>query len=86
MLVVYDFDRNNIFLDPLNNIQVGTIKTSWSLINDTLSNDGVIPKLYLFDNEAPLELKTSITKKLINYQLVSTHIHHINYSECAIRT
>ena len=52
MLVVYDFDIKKILVDPLKNRQTGTIKTAWSLINYTLSNGGVMPKIYLLYNEA----------------------------------
>ena len=47
MLVVCDIDSNNILVEPLKNIQAVTIKTTWSLINDTLSNGGVMPKIYI---------------------------------------
>ena len=63
MLVIYDCDRKNILVGTLNNRQVGTIKTAWFLINDTLSNGGVIPRLYLLDNEASIQLKADTTKK-----------------------
>ena len=52
MLVVYDFGRNNILLDPLNDRKEGTIKTAWYLRNDTLSNGGGMKEIYLLDNEA----------------------------------
>ena len=65
MIVVYDFDSNNILVDPLKNIQSGIIKTTCSLINDTLSNGGVMPKLYLLYHEESIELKAAMTKKSI---------------------
>ena len=39
-----------------------------------------MPKLYLLDNEAPLELKAET-----NYHLVPIHIHRRNFAERAIR-
>ena len=65
MIVVYDFDSNNILVDPLKNIQAGITKTTFSLINDTLSNGGVMPKLYLLYHEESIELKAAMTKKSI---------------------
>ena len=62
MIVVYNFNNNNILVDPFKKIQEGTIKITWSLINDTLSNGGVMLKLYLLDNEAQLELKEFTVK------------------------
>ena len=63
MLVVYNFDSNNILVEPLNNREAGKRKTAWSLINNTLSNGVVIPKLYVLYNEVSLELNASMIKK-----------------------
>ena len=63
MIVVYDFDINNILVKPLRNKQAGIIKTAWSLINYTLPNSGVMPKRYILNNEASLVLEAAITKK-----------------------
>ena len=49
-------------MEPLKNIKAGTIKSPWSLINDILFNGGVMPKLYLLDNEASLESNSAMTK------------------------
>ena len=43
-----------------------------------------MPKLYLLDNEASIELITVM--KNIHYQLVPLHIHRTNSSESAIKT
>ena len=45
-----------------------------------------MPRLYILDNEASLELKASITLKKPKYQLVPLHIHYRNAAERAIRT
>ena len=78
MLTVYDFDRNNIFVEPLKNRKQGTTKTACSLINDTQSNGGVIPKTYLLDNEESLKLKAS-TKK---YKVSVSHSTHLPHKLC----
>ena len=61
MLVVYNFDSKNIFVETLKNRQVRIIKTTWYIIYDTLSNSGFMLKLYLLDNEASLDLKALMT-------------------------
>ena len=73
MLVIYDFDSNNLLLGPLKNRKLVTIKTAWYLINDTLSNGGVIPKLYILDHEESIKLKTATTK--INKSSFSPSAH-----------
>ena len=45
-----------------------------------------MPKIYLMDNEASKDLKTSLHKNNIQYQLVPSHIHCLNSAERAIRT
>ena len=45
-----------------------------------------MPKIYLLDNEASLELKSDTTKKQIKYQLVPPKNHCRNAAERAIRT
>ena len=47
MLVIYNFDRNVILVEPLNNRQSGTTKTACYLKNDTLSKNGAMPN-YIF--------------------------------------
>ena len=86
MLVVYNFDSNNILVEPLNNREAGKRKTAWSLINNTLSNGVVIPKLYVLDNEVSLELNASMKKKQIRYQLFPPTTHHRNDDERDIKT
>ena len=45
-----------------------------------------MPTTYIMDNEANAELKQSIAKHNIQYQLTPPHIHRINAAERAIRT
>ena len=73
MLVVYNFDSNNILVEPLNNREAGKRKTAWSFINNTLSNGVVIPKLYVLDNEVSLELNASMTKKTDQVSVVPSN-------------
>ena len=73
MLVVYNFDSNNILVEPLNKREAGKRKTAWSLINNTLSNGVVIPKLYVLDNEVSLELNAYMTKKTDQVSVVPSN-------------
>ena len=72
MIVIYNFDSKKILLGKLNNRSEVTIKNSWSLINGTLSNGGVMPKIYILDNESSLGLKAETTKKSIISQSLHT--------------
>ena len=86
MLVIKNIYSNNISVYPLKNIQAGKIKTAWYLINDTLSKGGVMPKLYILDNESSLELNASMTLKKSS---ISSSLHtyiRINAAERAVRT
>ena len=71
---------------PLCNKTVTEIKHGWMQINTILSKSGNKPKIYIIDNEASKDLKSSLMKHNISYQLVSPHIHRRNAVEHAIRT
>ena len=63
MLSIYDCDRNNVLMGPLNIRQAETIKIDWYLINDKLCNSEVMPKIYPLYNEESLGLKAYTTLK-----------------------
>ena len=44
------------------------------------------PNTYIIDNEASLELKESMKKEYITFQLVSPHNHRANFAERAVQT
>ena len=55
-------------------------------MNTVLTKRGRKPNLYILDNEASADLKASLAKQNINYQLVPPHVHRRNAAERAIRT
>ena len=55
-------------------------------IHDKLAKQETLPSIYIIDNEASLELKNTLRKKQVTYQLVPPHVHRRNAAERAIRT
>ena len=86
ILVIYDHDSNAILAEPLKNKTGPEIKRGWMHINSILSKSGNAPKIYIIDNEASKDLKASLAKNDISYQLVPPHVHRRNAAERAIRT
>ena len=86
LLVIYDYDSNAILAEPLKTRLAGDITKAWMKIHNKLVTQGSSPSIYIIDNEAPLELKTALNKRKVNFQLVPPHVHRRNAAERAIRT
>ena len=86
ILIIYDHNRNVILSEPLKNRKVPEIKRSWLKLNAILAKGGNNPKIYLMDNEASTDIKISLHKNNIQYQLVPPHIHRRNSAGRSIRT
>ena len=86
ILVVYDYDSNAILVEALSSRTAGEIKRGWECIHQRLNNRGVAPNLYILDNECSADLKHSMTKYDVDWQLATPHLHRANAAERAIRT
>jgi hypothetical protein len=86
ILIIYDYDSNSILHCALRNKTAGEIKRGWIELHDQLAKFGNQPQMYILDNEASNDLKKTLTKYDLDYQLVSPHLHRRNAAERAIRT
>jgi hypothetical protein len=86
ILIVYDYDSNNILHCALKNKTAGEIKRGWLELHGQLTKSGNQPKMYILDNEASHDLKKTLKKYNLDYQLVPPHLHRRNAAERAIRT
>ena len=86
LLIVYDYDSNAIFVEPLKSRAATGIKNAWLKINMLLESRGRKPELHILDNECSAEFKYALTKNKIQYQLVPPHVHRRNAAERAIQT
>jgi hypothetical protein len=59
---------------------------SYDTVHQELTVKGLKPKLQTINNEASTTLKIFFTVNDIDYQLVTSHCHCRNATECAIRT
>jgi len=80
-MVAYHFNANVIYGQPLKNRESATITSAWAIINKKFQVAGVQPDAYVIDNEASLQLKYSMQKEGIKYQLVPPHNHRANMSD-----
>lgn len=86
ILVVFDGDSNYIFAEPIPSRTAAQILKAYTKIQDLLISRGITPHIHICDNEASTSLKTYLTSKGIQYQLVAPNQHRANAAERAIRT
>ena len=86
VFVLYDFDSNAIFSEPMRNRTGIEILRCYKKIYELLVSRGLRPQLHKLDNEASTVLKKFLINTGTDYQLAPPHIHRRNAAERAIRT
>ena len=86
LMIIYDYDSNAILQEPLKNRTASELSRAWTKIHQRLSVGGSTPQLYILDNEFSTELKTTMEKLDVEFQLVPPHIHRRNAAEHAIQS
>ena len=85
ILVVYDYDSNMIFAEPMKTRSGPDHLAAYKRIHTILTSRGLRPQLQRLDNEASNELKQFLTENKVDFQLVPPHAHSRNSAERAIR-
>jgi hypothetical protein len=86
ILVLYDYDSNNIQAEPIKiRSDAETIRT-YTKIYDELTAKVLKPTFQTMDNEASTALKHFLHSKDIEFQLVAPHVHRQNAAVRAIQT
>ena len=86
ILVFYNYDANYINAIAVKSRQASELKNAFVSHTDTLQRSGIVPTMYILDNEISNDLKLALTKYDITYQLVPPAQHRRNAAERAIRT
>jgi hypothetical protein len=86
LMIMYDYDSNFIFAQPMKNRQGPTILDAYATLHARLCNAGLKPRLQRLDNECSTLLKDFMHDNDVDYQLVPPGIHRRNAAERAIRT
>jgi hypothetical protein len=86
LLIVYDFDSNYIFAEPMKSRTGAEHLAAYKRVHTLLSSRGLKPQLQKLDNEASTELLQFMQGKGFDYQLVPPHMHRRNAAERAICT
>ena len=84
--VVYDYDTNAIFAEPVQNLQDATIIEAFDKIFTELVEKGHKPQFNVIDNQAVKPLKAYLNKQECKCQFVEPNNHRVNAAERAIQT
>ena len=85
LLIVYDYDSNMIFAEPMKTRSGPDHVKAFKAIHALLQSRGLKPQLQRLDNEASTLLKDFLHESNIDFQLVPPHAHRRNSAERAIR-
>ena len=86
ILVGYHYDGNYIHGIPLKDRRGQSISNAWQQLNNVFKKSGVMPEMYVLDNETSKELIEAFNNEHITYQLVTPYKHRNNQAERAIQT
>jgi hypothetical protein len=86
IMVVYDYDSNNILAEPLKSRNEHELVRAYTKLHTHLTSCGLRPLLQKLDNECPAGLKKFMQAQGVDYQLVPPHVHRANAAEKAIST
>ena len=86
VMVVYDYDSNCIFAEPLVSRKATSILAAFKRVLIKLKAAGLKPKFQRLDNECSKILKDFLTQEGIDFQLAPPNSHRRNAAERAIRT
>ena len=84
VFILYNYDTNFIFAEPLANSSAEQIKIAYSKIYNILTKAGQTPKLAHLDNECPKILKDFFADKTLQHKIVAPHNKRTNAAERAI--
>ena len=85
-MVVYDYDSNNILVEPMKSRTSAEHTRAYKVIFKHLKSRGFKPKLQKLDNETSAMVKDFLTDNGFYFQLTPAGIHRHNAAELAIRT
>jgi hypothetical protein len=86
ILVLYDYDGNNIEVEPMKNRSDAEVIGAYTKMYDELTAKGLKPTFQTMDNEASTALKRFLHSKDIEFKLVAPHVHRQNKAEQVIQT
>ena len=78
LLVVYDYDSNDIVFELLKTRQAKEITTAFNKCYSRLNKHDNSPTLFVLDNECSTDLKLCIIKHNNKYELVPPNQHRRN--------
>ena len=86
MLILYAYDTNTIFVEPIKSISDTDILYAYDVLYDTLETAGHVPTLNIMGNEVSTALTWLMQKRKTVVQLAPLHIHRQNTDKLSIFT
>ena len=86
IFVLYDYDSNHIFAEPLKSRDTKEIIQAFTKIHDFLKSRGLKPLFHTLDNECSILFQQALTDNQVNFQITPPYMHRRNAAERAIRT
>ena len=85
-IICYDYDSNTIISISINSREGLKLLRAYKEVNNHLTDRGLKPQIQRLDNEASSNLKKTMTRLQVKYQLVPPHSHRRNPTERPIQT
>jgi hypothetical protein len=85
ILVLYDFDTNSIFAEPVKNRSDSEAIRAYTVLYYKLTSKGLKPLFQTMDNKTSKVLKMLLTARNIKFQLLALHVHPQKAAERAIQ-
>jgi hypothetical protein len=86
VMVLVEIDSSAILVESMKNCTSVKMIRAYQHLIDRLKTAGIEPQRHVLDNKCSVELKDTIMKNNMTFQLVSPHDHCQNIAEKAIQT
>jgi hypothetical protein len=86
VIVLYDYDTNNILTEPIKSIKDQEIVRSYNKLDQELVDHGSKPRLQRMENACSNALRSILNQHDIQFQLAHPYMHRRTAAERAIQT
>ena len=86
ILIGYHYDANCILAHLIKDRTAQSITNAWEHLHQEFTNAGVLPDVWVLDNEISNDFKAALKNHNTAFQLVPPHSHRRNLAERAIQT
>ena len=84
VLVSYNYDANSTLGVAIKSRTANNIPNTWEELHNTYAQQGVQPTTYVLDKDFSKIFTDALTRKRVEYQMVTPHFHCSNLAKSAI--